>query len=250
VAGVSRVCIYDRAGYGWSDPTDAPRDAANTSRELHALLEAANIGGPYVLVGHSIGGAYVRMFATEYSQAVAGLVLVDASNPAGIDWSAFQKPSVLAAAAAYYFARTGGVRALVALGMVNFWQDLPPEEGAAVKAFMSNPGHIAAAVKERESLVDTLKQIGALGNLGSLPLTVIYSEQVFHPDPRARGMDADKAAKLAEAIDNQKRYWLDSSTNCRFLTVAGADHISVLTSKDHARVLAHAVIDMLESLKR
>jgi len=106
------------------------------------------------------------------------------------------------------------------------------------------------AVKERDSVVDTLKQIGALGNLGSLPLTVIYSEQVIRPDPRARGMDADKAVKLAERIDNGKRYWLDSSTNRRFLTIAGADHISVLTSKDHAGAVAHAIIDMLESLKR
>jgi pimeloyl-ACP methyl ester carboxylesterase len=210
VASVSRVCIYDRAGYGWSDSTDAPRDAVNTSRELHALLEAANIGGPFVLVGHSIGGAYVRMFQAEYSQAVVGLILVDGSNPAGIDWSAVQKPSVLGTTALYYFARAGGVRALLALRIVNFRHDLPAEEGAAVKAFLSNPGYIETAGKERDSVVDTLKQIGALGNLGSLPLTVIYSEQVIHPDPRARGMDADKAAKLAERIDNGKRYWQGS----------------------------------------
>ncbi len=250
LAGAARVCIYDRAGYGWSDPSDAPGDAANTSRRLYALLNAAGIPGPYVLAGHSIGGAYVRRFAAEHPQAVAALVLIDASSAVGVDWSKFPKPSTLWTAAAPYFATLGGVRALLALGLANFWRDLPPEEGAAVKALISSPKHIEAAVKERDSVFDTLKQTSTLGNLGSLPLAVIYSEQVARPDPHARGMDASKAATLAETIEKQKRAWLDSSTNSRFLTIPESDHISVLTKKEHARALAHAIMDTVETLKR
>src|SRR5215467_15880005 len=66
VAKVSRVCSYDRPGYGWSDPSDAPMDAANTSRQLYALLRGANEKGPYIAVGHSGGGAYMRLFAAEH----------------------------------------------------------------------------------------------------------------------------------------------------------------------------------------
>src|SRR5215470_2578628 len=249
LAGTSRVCVYDRAGYGWSDPSDAPADAANTSRQLYALLNAVDIPGPYVLVGHSIGGAYVRMFAAEHPQAVGALVSVDGSSAVGVDWSNFPKPSTLWRAATPYFATLGGVRALLALGIANFWRDLPPEEGAAVKALISSPRHIEAALKERDSLFDTLKQISTLGNLGSLPLAVIYSEQVAGPDPQARGMDASKAAAMAKTIEKQKRAWLDSSTNSRFLIIPGSDHISVLTKKEHARALAHAIIDTVESLK-
>jgi len=251
LAGASRVCIYDRAGYGWSDPSDSPADAANTSRQLYALLNAADIPGPYVLVGHSIGGAYVRMFAAEHPQAVAALVLIDGSSAVGVDWSNFPKPSTLWRAATPYFATLGGVRALLALGgIANFWRDLPPEDGAAVKALISSPKHIEAVIKERDSLFDTLKQIGTLGNLGSLPLAVIYSEQVARPDPHARGMNANKAATLAQTIEKQKRAWLDTSTNSRFLIIPGSDHISVLTKEEHARALAHAIMDTVESLKR
>jgi pimeloyl-ACP methyl ester carboxylesterase len=81
VAATTRVCAYDRAGYGWSDPGPTPRDARQVGQELHTLLERAAIAGPYVLVGHSIGGLYVHTYTAQYPDEVAGLVLVDSSHP-------------------------------------------------------------------------------------------------------------------------------------------------------------------------
>src|SRR5215472_7868091 len=66
IAKTSRVCSYDRPGYGWSDPADVPMDAAKTSGQLYALLQAAGEKGPYLPVGASLGGAYARMFAAEH----------------------------------------------------------------------------------------------------------------------------------------------------------------------------------------
>jgi pimeloyl-ACP methyl ester carboxylesterase len=80
VAGATRVCAYDRAGLGWSDPGPAPRGAGRIAGELRALLRQAGAPGPYVLVGHSNGGLYVRLYAATYPEEVAGLVLVDASH--------------------------------------------------------------------------------------------------------------------------------------------------------------------------
>ena len=77
VARITRVCSYDRASLGWSDTADTPRVTSNLIDELHRLLKAANISGPYVLVGHSYGGMLVRAYAAKYPGAVAGLVLVD-----------------------------------------------------------------------------------------------------------------------------------------------------------------------------
>lgn len=78
---VTRVCSYDRAGYGFSDPRPAPRDADHVATELHSLLLQANVTGPIVLVGHSLGGVFIREYATRYPQGVVGLVFVDAVTP-------------------------------------------------------------------------------------------------------------------------------------------------------------------------
>jgi pimeloyl-ACP methyl ester carboxylesterase len=81
VAKTTCICAYDRTGMGWSESGPEPRDAEQFSGELHALLEGADIGGPYVLVGHSYGGLYARMYAARYPDEVAGVVLVDSSHP-------------------------------------------------------------------------------------------------------------------------------------------------------------------------
>jgi pimeloyl-ACP methyl ester carboxylesterase len=82
VAKTTRVCAYDRAGMGCSEMGPEPRDAEQISSELHALLERTNIGqGPYVLVGHSFGGLYTRTYAARYPDEVAGVALVDSSQP-------------------------------------------------------------------------------------------------------------------------------------------------------------------------
>jgi len=76
-----RVCAYDRSGHGWSDPGAGERLSSQLAGELRALLEAARLAPPYVLVGHSFGGYNVRYFAAAYPERTAGLVLVDASHP-------------------------------------------------------------------------------------------------------------------------------------------------------------------------
>jgi pimeloyl-ACP methyl ester carboxylesterase len=81
LAKTTRVCSYDRAGFGWSDTLPPPRDADHIATELHGLLAAAHITGPVVLMGHSIAGIYIRDYATRYPENVAGLIFVDASTP-------------------------------------------------------------------------------------------------------------------------------------------------------------------------
>src|SRR5215210_8856488 len=81
VSGTTRVCAYDRAGMGWSEMGPDPRDAKQVSSELHALLGGAGIEGPYVLVGHSFGGLYMQTYAARYPDEVAGVTLVDSSQP-------------------------------------------------------------------------------------------------------------------------------------------------------------------------
>ncbi len=88
VASFTRVCAYDRPGtigndlehLSRSDPAPMPRTADDIVADLHALLQTAEIPGPYVLAGHSFGGLVARLFATRYPEEVVGLVLIDAAH--------------------------------------------------------------------------------------------------------------------------------------------------------------------------
>jgi pimeloyl-ACP methyl ester carboxylesterase len=81
IAKLTRFCWYDRAGEGWSDPPPVPRTSVSIANDLHELLLRTPVPGPYILVGHSIGGDFARIYAGRFPSEVAGLVLVDSSNP-------------------------------------------------------------------------------------------------------------------------------------------------------------------------
>jgi pimeloyl-ACP methyl ester carboxylesterase len=84
VARLTRVCSYDRAGFGWSDGGPMPRTAGRIADELHTLLDRAGVGPPYLLVGHSFGGLVMLIFARRFMSDVAGMVLVDPAHAE--DW--------------------------------------------------------------------------------------------------------------------------------------------------------------------
>lgn len=80
LAGQVKTCIYDRAGYAWSDPGTLPRHVTRLAAEAHLLLQEMKVEGPLILVGHSFGGMIVRMLANLRSEQLVGLVLVDTSH--------------------------------------------------------------------------------------------------------------------------------------------------------------------------
>ncbi len=81
IAPDTRVCAYDRAGYGWSDMGPLPRTSSRIVEELRTLLQMAEIPGPYIMVGHSFGGYTAQYFARSHPQQVVGIVLIDSSHP-------------------------------------------------------------------------------------------------------------------------------------------------------------------------
>jgi pimeloyl-ACP methyl ester carboxylesterase len=80
VAKNTQACCFDRAGYGWSDPGPYPHASEETAKDLHDLLRRAGLPPPYILVGHSLGGLNVRVYAGMYLNEVAGIVFVDSAH--------------------------------------------------------------------------------------------------------------------------------------------------------------------------
>jgi len=85
LSALTRVCSYDRARYGWSDPRPSTRDTDHIVEELHALISQAEISGPVLLMGHSAGGLHIRKYTTKYPEGIVGFVFVDASTPEQMD---------------------------------------------------------------------------------------------------------------------------------------------------------------------
>ncbi len=250
VAKTTRVCSYDRPGIGWSDPVNGPKDASSVSRRLWTLLNSAAEAGPYVLVGQSLGGAYMRNFAAEHRGELAGFVLVDATNPSVLTTTeevglpAFGKSSFAGFLASNdalweFVSELGIIRGTYDIQLNDFPSDLT----SVMQAFVEDPQRGRAAVAEQSGAYDTLREIEALENLGNLPVTVISSDRWIDKD-------AAMAAKRADWNKRQQRNWLSVSTNSLFLIVPGSDHLSLLSNRDHAGQVANAVLDLVRRVKK
>ena len=106
VAKTTRVCTYDRAGAGWSESGSRPPTVEQFAKELHTLLQNADIPGPYVLVGHSLGGFTVRVFVHEYAADVAGVVLIESMTPRQAKPSATDTPPAATRASGFRSSRS------------------------------------------------------------------------------------------------------------------------------------------------
>lgn len=173
VSKTTRVCTYDRAGMGYSEAGPLPRNAQQMALELHTLLERAGIAGPYVMVGHSMGGLPVRIFVHEYPTQVNGVVLIESMSPGQRKQPAteIETPSPAQAGSIslpVLAARIGLVRLLT--GPV---EELPPDARAAFAAFSVTPRAVQAWEDEGRGMPDSLAQAGAVKSLSDLPLTVL-----------------------------------------------------------------------------
>lgn len=176
VAETTRACTYSRAGIMWSDPGPAPRNGKSIAEDLHTALERSGEHGPFVLVGHSLGGPYAMTFTKYFGNDVAGLVLVDPSHSEQVQrfkTVGSQEPTKL-----MYMLKVGA--ALAWTGIVRVAQPLffgplhqPAKAAQAVVAYASTS--LKAAVNETDALDETLAEAGTFRQLGNRPLCVLTS---------------------------------------------------------------------------
>ncbi len=161
----ARVCSYDRAGYGWSDPGPRPRDSARIVSELHSLLQIARVGPPYLLVGHSFGGMNMRLFTSTYAGEVAGLVLVDASPAESLPYRRNEEGT----APATSFANQMVVMYPVEPEHVNF----PPEAQAAMHDKLLHTKSLVTSRSEYRHLGASVAELQKAPPIGDIPLAVL-----------------------------------------------------------------------------
>jgi pimeloyl-ACP methyl ester carboxylesterase len=167
----TRVCAYDRAGRGWSDPASAEQDGIAVATDLHTLLDRAHVPGPFVFVGHSSGAGYVRIFAGRYPEQVAGMVLLDAQPT-----EAFED---LPAYPAFYSAFRRISALLPSLARLGVGRLVPPDRALPQPArdiqhlHHASPRLYRSLRDEFAELPTSLAQARSLRNLGDRPLVVI-----------------------------------------------------------------------------
>lgn len=203
-AKFARVCSYDRAGYAWSDAGPAPRTSAQIVKELHTLLVNAGEQQPYVLAGHSFGGYNVRLFAAQYPDEVAGLVLVDSSHEDQFERMppAFQPTwkIELLLRATPLLARTGLLRLLdQPMGNV---KNYAPEAQLAGRGTGFRSNAFDGALGEYSSLMDSAAQVRAVKApggkllLGDKPLTVLVQGDASKMPPQLSPQDIAAFTKV------------------------------------------------------
>ena len=219
IAEFTRVCTYDRAGYGWSDPGPTPRTALQVATELDALLINAGIETPIILAGHSMGGMFVRYFAATHYDKVAGVVLVDASPPklSTIRAEIMEFDSLLQEEAAGYdqlitgVVRTGRWTARDAMRTVS--PGLPEELAETYTQLMSQPSVIETIYAEYVAFDYNLQQTRAAGDLRDIPLIVLAGDNPPIPEAwaeRAWGRWVDLQEEQASLSTNSRFEVLDS----------------------------------------
>ncbi len=209
-ARITRVCTYDRAGMGYSEPGPLPRTAERFAQELHTLLWRADVLGPYVLVGHSLGGLPVRVFEHEYPMDVAGVVLIESMNPSGAQPSTSATPTrtdshSIVDGALTLPARTGVLRLLA--GPLHLDAGLSPEVANYYVAFSVTPRYLQTWLDEGKGMPESLAQAGAVNSLGEVPLIVLSRGLIPGQDQDWQRMQSE----LLELSSRSQQLFADKS---------------------------------------
>ncbi len=239
IAIATRVCAYDRAGLGWSDLGPEPQDTRQNAEALHTLLGNGDVPGPYVLVGHSLGGLYTRMFAERFPDEVAGLVLIEGTLPDGL--KRLGKPDVMPNAPDQgmmdltpVVSRLGILRLR---GFPSSDPDLPERQSGELQAYLASTKWAELIKRQYHLFPMLLAQVRPLygaGSLGDRPLAVVLGSEGDGGIKEWQGLFEEQAAL---------------STNRTIRMIDGATHVSLVDRREHALQTSAVILQVVEAAR-
>jgi pimeloyl-ACP methyl ester carboxylesterase len=222
----ARVCSYDRFGFGWSEPGSPPRSAQRIASELHQALQEANEPGPYLLVGHSLGGIFVRQFARLYPQEIFGMILIDSAHEdqlARMPWAQKEAHNIhtcFTFLAALH--RLGILRLLGKSLLARFTSVNTPEERKCFLAVLLASRYFQTSRDESFSLLNPIAPSEQLSSLGDKSLTIIQAGG--QPQTLPTGYTQERWQNQRIAWDRIQHDLLALSTNSRLVMAEKSIH--------------------------
>ncbi len=242
-----RVCSYDRAGLGWSEDSHHPRDAEQISKQLHSLLNKADINGPIILVGHSIAGLYLRVYANKYPENIVGMVFLDSSHPRQneiLPVSGFTRRQRL---------HNKLMAVYTTLGISRFYNPLWELENThTIYLPYSVQKKLAYLYTFRQSYTTPLIEFDSfemaatqalnVGDLGDLPLLVITA-----PSPDTNQLTANWKKHMI-SWSSLQRDLLSLSSNSHYRIIENSGHCTLLTKQKYATQVSKEILILSKQL--
>lgn len=219
LSGTTRVCSYDRGGFGWSDPQPLPRDADHIADELHQMLLQSQITGPVILMGHSIAGLYIRDYVIRYPNNVTGMVFVDVSTPLQNHNPAFNSGSKGLPSWLFRVAMIAGVPRVIGMCSLS-----GKETNAGFRKLYAEDIcrlHYSAMSEEVDSFEVSGQETVHSGPYGSLPILIISHDPAkMLIRPHTTKLDIERQEAWTQMQEDLKKL----STRSQRIIAKGSTH--------------------------
>lgn len=239
-----RVVRYDRAGIGYSELSDAPRDPETTARDLHALLENSGESPPYIMAGHSYGGHYMRIFTKLYPNEVAGMVFLDAPHPDEHErLNMSESPSYMNS-----LYKVGAV--LGDLGVFSLFErtvqplliapGLPKKVTMHFTDYLKNGKYLRGYLEEQKWYEHLVSMAREYSDYGNLPVRVFAGTHLNEKLVRELGLDPDIIRRERKKMQEEVAA---ISTDGEVFFMDGGHFFFI--EKESADIVCHEILEML-----
>ena len=241
------VVTYDRAGYAWSDTSPLPRTGQNIVKELHAALQKADIPGPYLLAGHSLGGMYSRLFAQSYPDEIAGMVLIDArpENDAERTEEIYKEEHAGSSTPSPYISifldEIGAFRLFPNFMLTG---RVEPEDRQDFVNVVASPKYFKA-VAEEGKLASTTEDAIRGQKLGNLPVRIIARGQ--EQDLTRFGISEEANNKIELSWQIGQREMLSISNNSKLIIAKRSEHMII---HDQPKLVIRVIEELLTEIRQ